>query len=43
MLQRYEARCGGLVVLGFQGDEAADHIDHFHAMGAVLALLLDAI
>jgi hypothetical protein len=34
-----EARRGGLVVLGFAGNTAPDHIDHFHGLPDFLGLL----
>ena len=39
MLPTYEASCGNLLILGFRGDTAPDHMDHFHAMSEFLAML----
>jgi hypothetical protein len=40
MRQLSEVRAGGFVILGFAGDTAPDHIDHFHAMPELLARIL---
>jgi hypothetical protein len=40
MLPTYEASCGNLMILGFRGDTAPDHLDHFHAMSEFLTVLL---
>ena len=40
MQQLSEARIGGWTLLGFAGNSAPDHIDHFHAMPELLARLL---
>ena len=39
MQQLSEVHAGGLVMLGFAGNTAPDHVDHLHGMGAFLALL----
>jgi hypothetical protein len=39
MQQISEARRGGFVVLGFAGNSAPDHVDHFHALPQFLRLL----
>lgn len=41
MQQQSETVCGGLVILGFRGETAPDHIAQFQAMPEVLPLLLD--
>lgn len=41
MQQLSEVRAGGLVILGFAGNSAPDHIDQFHAMPEFLQLLLE--
>jgi len=40
MQQLSEVRSGGFVILGFAGNTAPDHIDHFHAMPELLARIL---
>lgn len=40
MQQLSEVRQGGLEILGFAGNSAPDHTDHFHGMPAFLARLL---
>lgn len=35
-----ETRAGRLVILGFAGNSAPDHVDHLHALGPFLNLLL---
>lgn len=40
MISTYEASCGNLLILGFRGDAAPDHIDHFHSMAGFLAVFL---
>jgi hypothetical protein len=40
MQQLSEVRAGGLMILGFAGNSAPDHVDHFHAMPEFLQLLL---
>jgi len=35
-----ETRAGGLTVLGFAGNSAPDHIDHFHGLPVFLKMLL---
>lgn len=40
MQQLSEVRRGGFVLLGFAGNTAPDHIDHLHAYGTFLKLLL---
>lgn len=40
MQQLSEARTGNLTVLGFAGNSAPDHIDHFHGIGTFLQLLV---
>lgn len=42
MQQLSEVRQGGLEILGFAGNSAPDHTDHFHAMPQFLARLLTA-
>lgn len=39
MQQVSEARAGGFELLGFAGNSAPDHVDHFHAMPELLARL----
>ena len=39
MQQVSEARSGGFELLGFAGNSAPDHVDHFHAMPDLLARL----
>ena len=41
MQQLSESRRGSFIVLGFAGNTAPDHIDHLHAFGTFLRLLLD--
>ena len=41
MRQLSEAKAGSFAVLGFAGDTAPDHIDHFHAMPELLARILN--
>lgn len=41
MQQLSEARAGGFTLLGFAGNTAPDHIDHYHAMPELLARLLE--
>ena len=36
-----ETRANGLTILGFAGNTAPDHIDHFHGLPAFLKMLLD--
>ena len=43
MQQLSEVRAGNLVILGFAGNSAPDHIDQFHAMPEFLQLFLDVI
>jgi hypothetical protein len=40
MQQLSEVTANGFTVLGFAGNSAPDHIDHFHAMPELLARLL---
>jgi hypothetical protein len=40
MQQLSEARSGGFELLGYAGNAAPDHVDHFHAMPELLARLL---
>ena len=40
MQQLSTASAGRLVMLGFAGNTAPDHVDHYHGMGAFLARLL---
>jgi hypothetical protein len=40
MQQLSETRAGNLLVLGYAGNSAPDHIDHFHAIGWFLERLL---
>lgn len=40
MQQLSEVRSGGFEMLGFAGNSAPDHVDHFHAMPELLARLL---
>ncbi|MCU0633925.1 MAG: hypothetical protein MUE41_03535 [Gemmatimonadaceae bacterium] len=40
MQQTSEVRARGLTVLGFAGNSAPDHVDHLHAMAALLERLL---
>lgn len=40
MQQLSEARAGGFTLLGYAGNTAPDHVDQFHAMPELLALLL---
>jgi hypothetical protein len=40
MQQLSEARSGRFVLMGFAGNSAPDHIDHFHAMPDLLHRLL---
>ena len=37
MQQTAEVRAGALLVLGFAGNSAPDHLDHAHALPALLA------
>jgi len=37
-----ETRRNGLTVLGFAGNSAPDHVDHFHGLPVFLKMLLDA-
>ena len=39
MQQLSEVRAGNLTILGFAGNTAPDHVDHFHAIGAWLPML----
>ena len=39
MQQLSEVRSGNLTILGFAGNAAPDHVDHFHAIGALLPML----
>lgn len=39
MQQLSEARAGGLLIMGFAGNSAPDHVDHFHAMPEFLRML----
>lgn len=39
MQQLSEVRAGRLVILGFAGNSAPDHIDHFHGMPAFIEML----
>jgi len=41
MQQLSEVKRGKLTMLGFAGNTAPDHIDHFHALGTLLPLLID--
>lgn len=41
MVERFETSCGNLLILGFRGNAAPDHIDHFQAMPEVLPLLFN--
>lgn len=36
-----ETRANGLTILGFAGNTAPDHIDHFHGLPAFLKMILD--
>ena len=36
-----ETRAGGLTILGFAGNSAPDHIDHFHGLPIFLKMVLD--
>jgi len=36
-----ETREGGLAILGFAGNSAPDHVDHFHGLGVFLGMVLD--
>ena len=36
-----ETRAGGLTVLGFAGNSAPDHVDHFHGLPVFLKMILD--
>jgi len=36
-----ETRAGGLTILGFAGNSAPDHIDHFHGLPVFLKTILD--
>ena len=36
-----ETRAGGLTILGFAGNSAPDHIDHFHGLPVFLKMMLD--
>jgi len=36
-----ETRAGGLTILGFAGNSAPDHVDHFHGLPMFLKMLLD--
>jgi len=36
-----ETRAGGLTILGFAGNSAPDHVDHFHGLPIFLKTLLD--
>jgi hypothetical protein len=36
-----ETREGGLTILGFAGNSAPDHVDHFHGLPAFLGMILD--
>lgn len=40
MQQLSEVRSGNLLIMGFAGNSAPDHVDHFHAMPEFLQLLL---
>lgn len=40
MQQLSEVRSGNLLIMGFAGNSAPDHVDHFHAMPELLDLLL---
>jgi hypothetical protein len=40
MQQLSDVRKGNLAILGFAGNSAPDHIDHFHGMGEFLAALM---
>jgi hypothetical protein len=40
MQQLSEASSGGFELLGFAGNSAPDHVDHFHALPEMLARLL---
>lgn len=40
MQQLSEASCGAFELLGYAGNSAPDHVDHFHAMPEMLARLL---
>ena len=35
-----EARSGRLAILGFAGNSAPDHVDHLHALGSFLNLVM---
>jgi hypothetical protein len=41
MQQLSEVRTGRFEMLGFAGNSAPDHVDHFHAMPELLARLLE--
>lgn len=41
MQQLSEVRAGGLIILGFAGNSAPDHIDQFHGMPEFLQLLFE--
>ncbi|HLJ73622.1 MAG TPA: hypothetical protein VKU62_03480, partial [Thermoanaerobaculia bacterium] len=41
MQQLSEVRSGSLLIMGFAGNSAPDHIDQFHAMPEFLELLLN--
>jgi hypothetical protein len=36
-----ETREGGLTILGFAGNSAPDHVDHFHGLSVFLQMILD--
>ena len=36
-----ETREGGLGILGFAGNSAPDHVDHFHGLAVFLGMVLD--
>ena len=36
-----ETNAGNLAILGFAGNTAPDHIDHFHGLGSFLKMILD--
>jgi hypothetical protein len=36
-----ETRAGGLTILGFAGNSAPDHVDHFHGLPVFLKMVLD--
>lgn len=40
MQQLSEVRAGDLVILGFAGNSAPDHVDHFHGMPEFLGMLM---